>query len=548
MKRLRFIILGLVLLWGGMTAAQQPTGPVVGFVLEQDLAVASVADRGPDGVSRLAEIFRGLGAQTRFIRLSEAIPPEVNVVVLARPLRPIPPDRLARLWNHLEKGNHLLLAIDPIGYPDRRIEENRNGLGQLLLQDYGVSFLDAFLAEPWFTEESIVPLEGSITMTYGDYLPHPVIAPLTQYALPVFIWGGRAVTSEPLGIQSFGYGLLVNDTAYAETNVGVFVGGSGQLAPLELNIGEDPQGELLVAGLAENARTGSRVAVLGDSEMVQNGFGLAQTITTTGAQRARFPGNMVLMERLSAWLIGLPEDEWPPLPDGYTWIAIDGDAADWDPTLPLVSDDSDAAQPTRTRTFRNDEYLYLLVEAASTLDEASLSLILTPQVSNTAAVEVRVDSAGVWQLVDGKPALLSDAAVTLSGSTLEARIPLRVVGNNDVLELSRLCLGAGEAADCHDSAFSIPRVIERDPVVLRIDGTPLATINNPARVNVNLRAGPGTDFPPVTGLPNGTIMAALGRDTTGAWLYIENARYAGWIFASLVTLNADLLSLPILSE
>ncbi|MBZ0297977.1 MAG: SH3 domain-containing protein, partial [Anaerolineae bacterium] len=70
-------------------------------------------------------------------------------------------------------------------------------------------------------------------------------------------------------------------------------------------------------------------------------------------------------------------------------------------------------------------------------------------------------------------------------------------------------------------------------------------VNNPGSISVNLRSGPGTDFPPVAGLPNGTIMAALGRDATSRWLYVENARYAGWIFANLTTLNADPLSLPL---
>jgi hypothetical protein len=214
-------------------------------------------------------------------------------------------------------------------------------LGRLLTTDYGVSFRDTFLAEPWFTNDTVATIEGSIVQTYADRLaPHPVIEPLARFGVPIYLRGARTVRTEPLGIRSFAYPLLLTNSAYGETTREVFVFRDVQ-APLEMNIGTDEMGTLVLAGLGENVETGSRIAVLGDTAVVQNGFGLEEITSETGDEIPRFPGDQILVERLSAWLLDLPFEEWLPLPSGFTWVALDGGASDWSESLQVVSDGDD---------------------------------------------------------------------------------------------------------------------------------------------------------------------------------------------------------------
>ncbi len=546
MKRASWLLLGLLLSLSLVTQAQPNNAPMVAFVLERDLQTASLADDGPDGVSRLAAVFRSLGAQTRFIRLSEPLPDDLAVIVLVRPLRSLPAESLARLWRHMERGTHLLLALDPIGYPDRRVDGSGSGLGNLLTSDYGVSFLNTFLAEPWFTSASIVPLEGSLIATQADYLPHPIIQPLAQYQVPVMTWGTRTVRSEPWGIASSAHSLLITNSAYGEANLDVFIG-RDVLPPLQFNIDVDQQGELTLAAVGENGRTGSRIAVLGDSEMLQNGFGLAQTVTSSGEERPRFPGNVIFAQRLAAWLLELPEDEYPALPGGFTWLAVDGSLHDWDaeitafalPDIPVAGG----------KTFRNDEYLYLSLEPQPDADWSTsfnrLELTLTPQLSPSPAIDIVVDLAGVR--IAGAEQDLLDAAAAVD-QALEVRLPLRVIGNNDVVRITRICITLTAIDHCLDDDILVRRVSERDPVPVRISGVPLATITNSGAPNTNLRAGPGTDFPTVAGLPNGTMMSVMGRNPAADWIYVQGARYSGWLFAALATLTIEPELLPVLTS
>ncbi len=545
MKRAYWLLLGLLLSLPVTTLAQTDNRPVVAFVLERDLQTASLADEGPDGVSRLAGIFRDLGSQTRFVRLSDPLPEDIQVLVLARPLRNLPPESVARLWRQVGRGTHLLLAIDPIGYPDRRIDEGDSALGQLLTSDYGVSFLDTFLAEPWFSADSVAAINGSLIATQPDYLPHPILQPLAQYQVPIMTWGARTVSLEPWGIASIAHSLLITNLAFGEADTNVFIGRDNR-PPLRFNIDSDQQGELTLAAVGENPQTGSRIAVLGDSEMLQNGFGLANTITSSGDERPRFPGNTVFLERLAAWLLEIPEADYPPLPDGFTWLAVDGLLDDWAPTISVTALEDNPSGVAQVRAFRNDEYLYIALEPQSATDWSTtfenLELTLDPQLSASPAVDIVADLSGLR--IAHSEDNLPDAKLALSDA-LEMRIPLRVIGNNDVVEITRICLNHPRTAECFAGDIIVTRLSERDPVPLRISGLPLATITNPGATTINLRTGPGTDFPTVTGLPNGTIMAVVGRNAAADWIYVEGARYSGWLFSALATLTIEPGLLPL---
>jgi len=66
-------------------------------------------------------------------------------------------------------------------------------------------------------------------------------------------------------------------------------------------------------------------------------------------------------------------------------------------------------------------------------------------------------------------------------------------------------------------------------------------------IPVNVRAEPSMTAV-VLGLINGgNIFKATGRNQTGDWIAVQNARYAGWIASYLLIANGDLQLLPIIN-
>ena len=65
--------------------------------------------------------------------------------------------------------------------------------------------------------------------------------------------------------------------------------------------------------------------------------------------------------------------------------------------------------------------------------------------------------------------------------------------------------------------------------------------------DVNVRAGPGTDYDPVGKLIRGQSGAILGRSPDSSWLkivYIGGPENTGWVFKDLVRVIGDVPSMP----
>jgi hypothetical protein len=541
---LPLFVLALLALAG---MAQTQSAPLVVFVEEPDLQTAAVTDNGADGLTRLAEFFRQQGAETSFIRLDTPIPAEAQVVVLVRPRRALTPFHLSRLWLHLARGGNLLLALDPVGQggtPDAR----NSGLDLLLGLEYGIRLHNGLIVEPWSTSETIRDVRLSNVYVLPEDSDHPVIAPLRDYGVPVMLWGARNLHAEFFTPAASAQALLYTEPGFAETNTQVYR--EQDAAPLVLNIGADAQGRLTVAALAENLATQSRIAVLGDGEMVQNGFGLAPI---GGSDIPLHPGDYLLSQRLAAWLLELPVEVWQPLPTSYTWVAIDGDAADWDDqaatTGDTAGDASDSAHDLQqVRTFRNQDYLYLLLEtAAPPVPQTSLELQVDANGDGQIDSQIRVDiQQNVFLHVESL-SLVSDAWIA-RGQSVEVKLPLRLIGAASAIQ--QLCLSqtpgtaaAGEP-DCIENV-ALPVVERQDPAGMQIRDTPLATIRTTDIVN--LRAGPGTNFDVLSRFRNGEVLAAIGRNEAGDWIRIQSARYQGWVSASLLDVNTDVPLLPVFS-
>jgi hypothetical protein len=547
-RSLLLILCPLILLSLLGPAHAQQHRPIVGFVLNPTIEAASIFDPGSDGISDFADMFEALGADVQAIDLVEPIPPSTDLIVLVGPHVPLDIVSVVRLWLHMARGNNFLLTLDPVGYAGVNTEGATSSFLQLVTNGYGLITTNTFLAEPWFSQDSIGLVQGSYIRTYADILPHPVVEPLISYGIPVQLWAARAIRVEPIGVDSLATPLLYTETAYAETNEDAFNFLRGQPAPLELNLETDIVGRLNVAGLGENTESGSRIAVVGDSEVFENGYGLA--MATSGAQPL-YPGNYIFAQRLAAWLLEVPVDEWPSLPSGFTWVSIDGDDEDWNQAA-LTTDEADTTisgqyDIRRVRAFENGSYLYVIVETtAPSTNEVRVDLELgreIPRQSSLTTVSASLEQVAV--LVEGGDAIPAPDAAIAVGNMIELRIPLRLAGSE--LQVSNLCLydALSSQTDCVDQSITVRQVNQPDPFDTRFPEGPLVTVSSTREIV--LRQGPGTDFAQVAVIGPGRVLAATGRNAAGDWIYVETASNTGWVAVPLVVANNSVMNLPIVS-
>lgn len=540
----------------GQSDTPQPvsTAPLVVFIEEsRQLDMASVTVSGPNGLSELASIFQRLGARTAFARLREPLPEDVSVIVLVRPRRPVPVDYLARIWTRVEQGASLLLAIDPSGHVRASPETPTGGLARLLALEYGTPLFAGMLIQPWFTRDSISRLETSFLPALPYPVSNPVNAPLVAYDLPIMTWGARHVGAELFGVDSAAYPLIYANVAFAETNTRAL--NPANTDPLEVNYGADAVGRLTIGAVGENLRTNTRVALLGDGEMLMNGFGLAFASTVQG-QVPLYPGNRVLAQQIAAWLLKVPPENALPLPSGFTWVAIDGERDDWDDSRnpPTAQGESIvnvmSLRIQQARAFRNESYLYVMIETMVTPNpDVQVEFGLDSRGSGSADVFVVANRSGVFlRGTDENLTPLRDAAFAVAG-VIEVRIPLRAAGLSSAIP--QMCLTTATPLafptppDCMTARIPIPNSNERDPADLHIqdgEGLMLMTRTNDT---ANIRSAPSTNANVVVGLRNGRPLRAIGRNSAGDWVQVENARYTGWISRLVFNANGDVMTLPV---
>ncbi len=70
-------------------------------------------------------------------------------------------------------------------------------------------------------------------------------------------------------------------------------------------------------------------------------------------------------------------------------------------------------------------------------------------------------------------------------------------------------------------------------------------------VGLNVRAGPGTDYPVVTTVLAGDALPVLGRNADRSWVRVSTDKTSagyGWVSTGLVTLSGDVQSIPLSTE
>lgn len=538
--------------------AQEEGRPLVVFIQgRRPLDSASISNVGPEGLSKLADIFRSLGAEVIYRNIIEPIPDEASVVVLARPMRAMGTAESAYLWDFLESGGNLLVAFDPestfILSPsvergaNIRSRIGRGALAELFDADFGIRMYDTFVAEPYVSNASLLRVDTMYSIGMPDNVPNPITEPLRDYNLPLWVWGARHMRVEPFVIGGQALPLIYTDTAFAETDPGIFPTGRTAAdvatAPVEMNIGEDFTGRLNMGAIGMDLRTGARLAVLGDSEMLQNGFGLVSSGPTP-----RYPANRIFAERLAAWLLELPEREWPRLPGGFTWIQLDGERRDWPDRSVATGPDAagDSAQPAfdlqQVHGFADNRYVYLLLETAAPPEaEVQVTISLDALGEDPVPRLVASASGAVIERPGAPSEVLRDVALG-TGSAIELRLPQRLFGENIQVTVCVHSAPGQEPLDCLDQALTVPYTNLQAPFDWALLGRPLATVYTNGGVYV--RTAPSTDASIAGTVYNGTSFAVLGRNADASWIQVENGNFRGWMAAFLLTPNHDLTLLP----
>ena len=135
----------------------------VGIISGRVIRSAAPSNIGDDGISRLEDMlkeFDNVNVQT--IAPEMPIPPEVELVILIRPQRTLSIVQTTILWDFIERGGHILLALDPYGHAGSRNERaSRGGITGLIHTKFGISVSDDFLIEPWFSIDSLANLVTS---------------------------------------------------------------------------------------------------------------------------------------------------------------------------------------------------------------------------------------------------------------------------------------------------------------------------------------------------------------------------------------------------
>jgi hypothetical protein len=513
----------------------------VAFVEDDALNTASLTNPGAEGLGRLADLFRGYGASVRTLALDTPVPSDVELLVIIRPMRALPVTQTAHLWDFLERGGHLLLALDPNGHNRVNTIRSNAGISVLLEREYGLRLADDFLIEPWFSAASLSDVVTSWSVAYAeDIATHPITEPLIAYDLPLRLWGARSLFVEAVTGNATTTPLIYVESGYGET--GRINLGSDDPEQFQRNIGQDTQGRLLLGAVSRHHTTGSRVALIGDSEMFLNIFG--QTRMIGNETLPRYPGNAIFTERLVAWLMNIPVDTWPTLPEEFTRLALDGDDDDWPAGLPEYVDIVFEVEPLRydiyrTRLFHNDQFLYVHVETLGALNDPAIQMELHLDTREEPTV-ILLEENAVWRLMETGRQRVPDATYTV-GADIELRLPLRITGPDPVISVVCLVKAELDVTECFREQMISTQVNTIDPVPARFGSAPSAFTTNDA----NIRSGPGQQWPILSLLSGRSLLHVTGRNEAGDWIRVENGRYAGWVSRQLLVLNIDVERLPV---
>lgn len=252
-------------------------------------------DRSNRGISRLAGLLYELGATMDTLDWRTSIPADADLVIIAGPQTDIAADQTARLWSYLEKDASVLLLAGALTGPARRPigVPGGSGLFDLAWSDIGVRARDDTVVTEQIIGDSLTLVDK---FTATNFAPGN---PITDGLTGVTFFHARSMEIDTTGTQFrvtplvFAPGNYYGETAFVDyLTTGV----------ARYNIGEDTaRGQLALGVLAENAAANTRIAIIGDHDLITNGVGMATS--PAGSDGLLYPDNARFITRLIGWLV-----------------------------------------------------------------------------------------------------------------------------------------------------------------------------------------------------------------------------------------------------
>lgn len=276
---------------------------------------ASRFDRTEEGLSRLAGLIQMMGADLYTLEWRTGIPDDADLLIMAGPRTDMSTDQAAWLWAYLQNGGRLLLIADPMIDGNRALSMTRSFF-DLVWSDMGIRGRnDVVVAqgelrsvippteEPGDEEAEMPPAEPVEVpellpnFTTGILNPtHPITANLTD---ELVFFAARSLEADETPREAVITTLISSSSEYyGETEFGVFQ----ETGFAEYNIGVDTtRSELSLAAAYENAKTGTRLVLIGDRDFATNHAGL-QT-SPPYSPSFLYPGNVRFLLNAVSWLL-----------------------------------------------------------------------------------------------------------------------------------------------------------------------------------------------------------------------------------------------------
>ncbi len=296
-------------------AAFQDARPLEGRVIyfSEDEDEAGRFDRSERGISRYAGLLSQFGATMNTLEWNTGVPEDADLLIIAAPTGALSADKVARLWLYLLDGGNVLLIADAVDYrdglPDRQSRglESDRAVFELLWPEFGIRTQDHVLVQETDDPTLAVPLTAdepptdpamlNMTLTTTSFNTNSEI--MAGIEEPLFLEGARGLsldattpdlTTVPLAfVEGDFYGEADFDD-YLDEGIATF------------DAEEDtPPGIFPIAIALENMQTGSRVALLGDIDLINNSGGFRSSPSYSSA--FLFPQNIQFAAQLTTWLM-----------------------------------------------------------------------------------------------------------------------------------------------------------------------------------------------------------------------------------------------------
>ncbi len=110
---------------------------------------------------------------------------------------------------------------------------------------------------------------------------------------------------------------------------------------------------------------------------------------------------------------------------------------------------------------------------------------------------------------------------------------------------TRIAYALAAWAGCLLLMFSTAVPVQAATELGRAQGFPVAVV---VATSINVRGGPGTNYPIVGGLSNGVSCAIFGRNADASWWQVGCPNGVnGWVFTELIAISGDITNVPIVN-